>query len=104
MYRPILIPLIQHTPNIVHENKNRPLILTELKKQPKPKNQPPPQPKHGTRHHKPTHPHKTKQQKSNNKKTDSKPALFDLLLHKGRGSVQSKRPKEALFSFELLAE
>ena len=67
MYCPILIPLIQHTPNIVHEDKNHPLILTELKKQPKPKNQPKPNPKHGTRHHKPTHPHK-QNNKSNNKK------------------------------------
>jgi hypothetical protein len=50
----------------VHEDKNRPLILTELKKQPKPKNQPPPQPKHGTRHHSHTHPHK---QNSNPKPT-----------------------------------
>ena len=70
MYCPILVPLIQHVPNIVHEDKNHPLILTELKKQPKPKNKQPPQPERGTRHHSHTHPHKTKQQRA-----DRQPAI-----------------------------
>jgi hypothetical protein len=34
------------------------LILTATKKQPKPKNQPAPQPKHGVRNFKRPHPHK----------------------------------------------